>query len=56
MGKAKPTIAAAKAAVKRDLRKSVNPPTGARSQESIGEKYIRNHTPERLYGPKDKDE
>lgn len=54
MSKAKPTIEAAKAVIKRDTRKAKTEPSSERKQGAIVDRHIRSHTPERLYGPKDK--
>ncbi|MFD7514087.1 hypothetical protein ACFV85_04685 [Streptomyces niveus] len=49
MGKAKNTIAAAAATIKRDTRKNPSP-RADQTQGALADRHVRHHTPDRLYG------
>ncbi|MFJ6566879.1 hypothetical protein ACIQNU_05630 [Streptomyces sp. NPDC091292] len=55
MSKAKNTVAAAAAAIKRDTKKNPKPRPD-QTQGALADRHVRNHTPEILYGAPEDDE
>ncbi|MDT3396186.1 hypothetical protein RKE29_05965 [Streptomyces sp. B1866] len=57
MARKKDTVKAAKSAIARQVREPNPPPTPShedpvRTQGALVDRHVRNHTPERLYGPR----